>query len=93
MQYSHSNRGIDVVWFKRDLRIRDHTPLANALSRGRQVLLLHIYEPTDLAHLTTSNRHLTFRWKAWTALCEEVRALEWPVQTAVVHAPALDVLK
>ncbi len=93
MQYSHSNRGIDVVWFKRDLRIRDHTPLANALSRGRQVLLLHIYEPTDLAHLTTSNRHLTFRWQAWTALCEEVRALEWPVQTAVVHAPALDVLK
>ena len=63
----HLGQKIDVVWFKRDLRIRDHAPLAQALRDGRRVLLLHTFEPADLAHPTTSNRHLTFRWQAWTS--------------------------
>ena len=86
-------REIDVVWFKRDLRIRDHAPLAQALRKGRRVLFLHTFEPADLAHPTTSNRHLLFRWQAWTSLCAEVSALGWPVETAVLVAPALEVLK
>ena len=89
----HHGQEIDVVWFKRDLRIRDHAPLAQALRKGRRVLLLHTYEPQGLAHPTTSNRHLRFRWQAWTGLCAEVNALGWPVQTAVLLAPALEVLK
>ncbi|MGB0463008.1 MAG: deoxyribodipyrimidine photo-lyase, partial [Flavobacteriales bacterium] len=89
----HLGQKIDVVWFKRDLRIRDHAPLAQALRDGRRVLLLHTFEPADLAHPTTSNRHLTFRWQAWTSLCAEVSALGWPVETAVLVAPALEVLK
>ena len=83
---------IDVVWFKRDLRIRDHAPLAQALSQGRHVLLLHVYEPVDLDHPTTSNRHLNFRWQAWQQLCDEVRALGWPVQTATLRCSVLDAL-
>ena len=82
----------DVVWFKRDLRLRDHAPLARALGTGRNVLLLHVFEPTDLAHPTTSNRHLTFRWQAWSQLAEEVRALQWPVTTATLQAEVLEVL-
>ena len=89
----HHGQEIDVVWFKRDLRIRDHAPLAQALRKGRRVLLLHTYEPQGLAHPTTSNRHLRFRWQAWTGLCAEVNALGWPVQTAVLLAPALEVFQ
>ena len=53
----------------------------------------YTYEPQGLAHPTTSNRHLRFRWQAWTGLCAEVNALGWPVQTAVLLAPALEVFQ
>ena len=33
-----------VVWFKRDLRVQDHAPLAEAVARG-PVLCLYILEP------------------------------------------------
>ena len=37
-----------VVWFKRDLRLHDHAPLAQAAARG-PVVALHITEPSLLA--------------------------------------------
>ena len=36
--------GITIVWFKRDLRIHDHVPLAEA-ARAGTVLPLYIVEP------------------------------------------------
>ncbi len=39
---------LQLVWFKRDLRLRDHAPLAEAAARG-PVLGLYIYEPALLA--------------------------------------------
>jgi deoxyribodipyrimidine photo-lyase len=35
---------MQVVWFKRDLRVDDHRPLAEAAARG-DVLCLYVYEP------------------------------------------------
>ncbi|MDZ7822936.1 MAG: deoxyribodipyrimidine photo-lyase [Ahrensia sp.] len=35
---------VQVVWFKRDLRIHDHAALAAAASRGK-ILPLYIIEP------------------------------------------------
>ena len=40
--------GLQVVWFKRDLRVRDHAPLWHAAQRG-PVLGLYVYEPELLA--------------------------------------------
>ena len=39
---------MNVVWFKRDLRLADHAPLAAAIERGEPLLLLYIVEPTLL---------------------------------------------
>ncbi|TSE26417.1 Cryptochrome-like protein cry2 [Tepidimonas sediminis] len=36
--------GVQLVWFKRDLRVRDHAPLVQAAARG-PVLALYIVEP------------------------------------------------
>ena len=36
--------GLQVVWFKRDLRVRDHRPLVEAARRG-PVVCLHVFEP------------------------------------------------
>ncbi|MDA0892829.1 MAG: deoxyribodipyrimidine photo-lyase, partial [Proteobacteria bacterium] len=39
---------MNVVWFKRDLRLADHQPLAEAIAHGDPVLLLYIVEPALL---------------------------------------------
>lgn len=36
---------INVVWFKRDLRLADHTPLAAACATQRPTLLMYCFEP------------------------------------------------
>ena len=60
--------GVHVVWFKRDLRTRDHAPLAEALHAAQRsqkpLLLVYLWAPETLAHPTTSSRHLRFQWEA-----------------------------
>ncbi len=91
---SASKKNNHLVWFKRDLRLRDHEPLARALkaasTQGEAVWLLHLFEPLDLAHPTTSNRHLQFRWQAWSSLVEEVKELGWPVRAEAFRVEALE---
>ncbi len=55
---------VQLVWFKRDLRIKDHVPLASAAKAGR-VICLYVYEPEiieaedfDAAHLNFINESL-----------------------------------
>jgi deoxyribodipyrimidine photo-lyase len=49
-----------IVWFKRDLRLNDHAPLASALQKHARVLLLYIHEPSLQADARISERHLRF---------------------------------
>ena len=50
---------VEVVWFKRDLRIRDHRPLVEAAMRGI-VLPLVVIEPSWLASPDFDPAHFTF---------------------------------
>ena len=50
---------MQVVWLKRDLRLRDHAPLHAAIARG-PVLLLYVYEPSWFAADTFDPSHLAF---------------------------------
>jgi len=57
----NSNRiPLGVVWLKRDLRLRDHQALANALKNHKQVLLLYIAENSLVEEPHFSMRHLDF---------------------------------
>ncbi|MEM9257448.1 MAG: deoxyribodipyrimidine photo-lyase [Pseudomonadota bacterium] len=49
----------ELVWFKRDLRVADHSPLVAAAKRG-PVLCLYIYEPDIIRGEDFSRRHLLF---------------------------------
>lgn len=53
---------MNVVWFKRDLRLRDHAPLCEALAGEKSVLLMYIFEPSVQAYLDTSWRHAQFQY-------------------------------
>ena len=51
---------IEVVWFKRDLRVHDHAPLAAAAASGLPVLPLYVLEPGLWAQPEMSGRHFAF---------------------------------
>jgi deoxyribodipyrimidine photo-lyase len=51
--------GVNVVWFKRDLRVTDHAPLSRACANG-PVLPLYVYEPSLMAQPDVSAMHVAF---------------------------------
>ena len=63
---------MECVWFKRDLRVDDHRPLAEAARRGR-VLALYAYEPDVLAAPETDACHVRFVSQSLRELREALR--------------------
>lgn len=51
---------INVVWFKRDLRLQDNTAISNALSNNKRTLLLYVFEHLVLNDEHYSERHFNF---------------------------------
>ncbi|MBS7807384.1 FAD-binding domain-containing protein [Variovorax sp. PCZ-1] len=55
---------LQVVWFKKDLRLSDHAPLARAVAqareRGAKVLAIWVYEPQMWRQSDMGARHLQF---------------------------------
>ena len=88
-----------IIWLKRDLRLRDHAPMAEAMRMGGPHLVLYCFEPEDLAHPTTSGRHLAFvqqgladldaQWAEWA---KEGR-MPTGLRTTVLHAAFPDVVR
>ena len=69
---------IHVVWFKRDLRISDHEPLAEAAQRGT-VLPLYVFEPDVWASPDMSQRHRWWVTESVKELRETLKALGQPL--------------
>ncbi|MGR3504064.1 FAD-binding domain-containing protein [Pseudaestuariivita sp.] len=65
-------REITVLWFKRDLRLGDHPALAHAVSLGRPVLPLYIFEPELWEEPDTSGRQLAFLQESLESLGAEI---------------------
>mgnify|MGYP005846432765 FL=1 len=55
---------IQVVWFKRDLRLSDHAPLVEATNSSLPTLLLYIFEPDLLQDGHYDARHWRFVWQS-----------------------------
>ncbi len=54
---------INIVWFKRDLRLQDHEPLLRAAHAEEATLLLYIFEPSLMQHYDSDIRHQRFVYK------------------------------
>jgi deoxyribodipyrimidine photo-lyase len=65
---------MQVVWFKRDLRIVDHAPLVQAARQG-PCLCLYVYEPELIYSAEFDTSHLQFINQALTALDERLHEL------------------
>ncbi len=51
---------MNIVWFKRDLRLLDHKPLVEAIASGEKNLLLYSFEPLWTTDAHYSTRHIDF---------------------------------
>ena len=66
---------VHVVWFKRDLRLHDHTPLAAASAAGA-VLPLYIVEPMLWRQPDAAARHWRQVCAALAELADDLRRLD-----------------
>lgn len=80
-----------LVWFKRDLRVRDHASLSAAVATGAPVLPLYVIEPSLIAHPHTSPRHIELILDGLTDLRESLNALGTPLVVRV--GEVVDVLE
>ena len=55
---------IQVVWLKRDLRLHDHLPLAEAEAFNQPYLIVYLFEPSMMAYPDCAERHLKFQWQS-----------------------------
>jgi deoxyribodipyrimidine photo-lyase len=51
---------MNIVWFKRDLRLSDHAPLKAAIEDGESFLMLYVWEPSVMSDPHYSPRHWNF---------------------------------
>ncbi|WP_375593620.1 deoxyribodipyrimidine photo-lyase [Algihabitans albus] len=74
--------GLQVVWFKRDLRSADHAPLAEAAARAADlgpVLPLYVVEPDVWGAEDVSGRHWAFAAECLQALRQDLERLGQPL--------------
>ncbi|MEO0974533.1 MAG: deoxyribodipyrimidine photo-lyase [Pseudomonadota bacterium] len=81
---------MQVVWFKRDLRLHDHRPLQHALAAGGPLLALYVAEPTLWRQADRSARHRSAFAKALVDLDRQLGALG--ARIAVFPGESLDAL-
>ncbi|HAI83675.1 MAG TPA: deoxyribodipyrimidine photolyase [Chitinophagaceae bacterium] len=79
-----------VVWFKRDLRLQDHAPLAAAMAKQQPILLLYVFEPSVMQYGDSDIRHWRFVWESITALQQQLQPHE--ATFIVAYGEVLEVL-
>ncbi|MFQ3218027.1 MAG: deoxyribodipyrimidine photo-lyase [Paraglaciecola sp.] len=82
--------GVNVVWLKRDLRLRDHEPLFLASGTNTPVLLLYIIEPMQLEDPHYDLRHWRFIWQSIEDINQQLSA--YNAQILVLQGEASEVL-
>ena len=85
-----SKQEINIVWFKRDLRLHDHAPLSKAIEAAKPLLLIYIFEPELLADPHYSLRHWRF---VWQSLKDMQQAKNLNFTLAVIHQDAQDAFR
>lgn len=67
-----TRKRVNIVWFKRDLRLSDHEPLFRAMQEELPVLLVYVFEPDVIGSSEYSLRHWRFVWESLQAMQSEV---------------------
>ena len=79
MSIATTNKNINIVWFKRDLRINDHAPLFDASMQNLPLLPLYVVEPNYWEMEFSSRRHWYFIHDCLSSLNAELSNLGQPL--------------
>lgn len=82
---------VNLLWFKRDLRLSDHEPLAAACERPEPVVLLYLFEPALLEDPHYSERHWRFIWQSLDDLDRQLAP--FGARIARLWGPAVEILE
>lgn len=77
---------INIVWFKRDLRLIDHAPLFNSSQSNLPNLLIYVFEPSLMKHFDSDNRHWRFVYQSLIDLNEQLNPFNLKVYYFVNEA-------
>ncbi len=81
-----SGAPVHIVWFKRDLRVSDHEPLARAALLG-PVLPLYVLEPELWKQPDASGRHYDFLMECLSTLDRDLTKLGQPLLLEIGEMP------
>ncbi|MFN4007017.1 MAG: deoxyribodipyrimidine photo-lyase/cryptochrome family protein [Chitinophagaceae bacterium] len=82
---------MQVVWFKRDLRLQDHAPLAAAIAKQQPLLLLYVFEPSVMQYGDSDWRHWRFVWQSIIALQQILQPHQ--AEIVIAYGEAVEVFK
>jgi len=74
---------INIVWYKRDLRVDDHAALHRAAASGVAVIPLYVVEPEYWQQKFSSRRHWHFIYDCLIDLRQQTAALGQPLVVRV----------
>jgi deoxyribodipyrimidine photo-lyase len=55
---------VNIVWFKRDLRLVDHEPIDLAVKSGYPLILIYVFEPSVMEYDDSDTRHWRFVYQS-----------------------------
>ena len=82
---------VNVVWFKRDLRLADHEPLSDAAGEIEPTILLYVIEPVRLNQPDTDPTHIAWELDCANELDKSLRKIGGSLR--IVHSNIIDCLK
>jgi deoxyribodipyrimidine photo-lyase len=77
-------RPLNIVWLKRDLRLRDHRPLLEAVEASEDFLVIYIFEPIVENNYDFDIRH-------WQFVYQSLLKLRLKIPVSLFYGPAQDV--
>ncbi|MEN0004750.1 MAG: FAD-binding domain-containing protein [Bacteroidota bacterium] len=82
---------INLVWLKRDLRLRDHAALAAASYAGLPTLVFYCFEPSLMEHPDYAARHWRFCYQSLVDIQQQLKA--YGKQLFWFHCEVTDLLQ
>ena len=81
---------MNLVWFKRDLRLLDHAPLQVAIERGEPLLMIYILEPELEQNAHYTDRHWRFIFQSITDVNKQLEG--WGGEIHILEGNALSII-
>ncbi len=79
---------VNIVWFKKDLRLQDHLPLVSAIAAKMPTVLLYIFEPSIMQANDADVRHFRFIYQSIIQLQQALQPVQHKIE--IVHGEAIE---